>query len=349
MAIYENFFQTLGLCLRHRKEWFITMANAKITGLGAYIPEKVYDNAYMESIVDTNDEWIQRRTGIQERHISADNEYTTDMATKAAIKAIENAGLTPEDIDLIIVGTVTPDYFTPSCACVVQNNIGAVNAAAFDINSACTGFVTGLITAKQFIVSGMYKNVLVVCADVLRNATDYIDRATCILFGDAAGAAVLSATDEPGIITEAMGADGTGYKSITSLAIRDDDEELEQRISKRKETIRMAGQAVMKFAVKAMADASELVLEKAGLTMDDIALVVPHQANYRIVDSAIKRMGIGEDKVFLNLSKYGNTSGSCIPVALSQAVEQGRAKKGDKLILVGFGGGLTWGALIVQL
>ena len=332
-----------------RKAVELIMANAKITGLGAYIPEKVYDNAYMESIVDTNDEWITRRTGIKERHISSDDEYTTDMATKAAKKAINEAGITAEEIDLILIGTVTPDYFTPSCACVVQDNLGAVNAAAFDYNSACTGFVTGLIIAKQFIASGMYKNILVVCADVLSKATDYEDRATCILFGDAAGAAVVSATDEPGIIAEAMGADGTGHKSITSLAYRNDDEELEKRIGKNKDTIWMAGQAVMKFAVKAMADASELVLQKAGLTMDDIALVVPHQANYRIVDSAIKRMGIGKDKVFLNLEKYGNTSASCIPVALSQAVEAGKAKKGDKVILVGFGGGLTWGALIVQL
>lgn len=325
------------------------MANAKITGLGAYIPEKVYDNAYMESIVDTNDEWILRRTGIKERHISKDDEYTTDMAAKAAVKAIENAGIAAEDIDLIMIGTVTPDYFTPSCACVVQDKIGAVNAAAFDYNSACTGFVTGLIIAKQFIATGMYKNILVICADVLSKATDYKDRSTCVLFGDAAGAAVVSAGDEPGIIEAVMGADGSANKAITSLAFRNDEEELEQRVSKKKETIWMAGQAVMKFAVKAMADASALVLEKAGLTMDDIALVVPHQANYRIVDSAIKRMGIGKEKVFLNLEKYGNTSGSCIPVALTQAIELGKAKKGDKVILVGFGGGLTWGALIVEL
>lgn len=325
------------------------MANAKIVGLGAYIPEKVYDNAYMESIVDTNDEWITRRTGIKERHISADDEYTTDMATKASLKAMESAGITAEEIDLILLGTVTPDYFTPSCACVVQDNIGAVNAAAFDYNSACTGFVTGLIIAKQFIETGTYKNILVVCADALSKATDYKDRATCILFGDAAGAAIVSASEDTGIITTAMGADGSSHKAITSLAFRNDEEELEQRISKRKETIWMAGQAVMKFAVKAMADASELVLNKAGLTMDDIALVVPHQANYRIVDSAIKRMGISKDKVFLNLEQYGNTSASCIPVALTQAFEAGKVKSGDKVILVGFGGGLTWGALIVEL
>lgn len=325
------------------------MNYAKITGLGAYTPEKIYDNAYMESIVDTNDEWITRRTGIKERRISAENEYTTDIASKAAQKALENAGIKAEDIDLIILGTVTPDYFTPSCACVVQDNIGAVNAAAFDYNSACTGFVTGLIIAKQFIFSGMYKNILVICADVLSKATDYKDRATCVLFGDAAGAAVVSASDEPGIIAEVMGSEGSSHKAITSLAYRNDEEEIEKREGHRKDTIWMAGQSVMKFAVKAMADASELVLKKAGLTIEDIALVVPHQANYRIVDSAVKRMGIDKDKVFLTLQKYGNTSASCIPVALTEAVAEGRVKKGDKVILVGFGGGLTWGALIIEL
>lgn len=324
------------------------MMNAKISGIGAYIPEKVYDNAYMESIVDTTDEWIIRRTGIKERHISADNEYTSDMATIASKRAIENAGLTAEDIDLIILGTVTPDYFTPASACVVQNNLGAVNAAAFDYNAACSGFVTGLTIAQQFIKTGVYKHILVVCADVLSKATDYQDRATCVLFGDAAGAAVVSASEETGIIATDIGADGSGALAITSLAYRNDEEELEKRVSKRKDTLWMAGQAVMKFAVKAMADASEKVINQAGLTWDDVALVVPHQANYRIVDSAIKRMGIENDKVFLNLEKYGNTSASCIPVALSQAVEQGRIKKGDKVVLVGFGGGLTWGAALIE-
>lgn len=324
------------------------MANAKITGVGRYIPEKVLDNAYFESIVDTNDEWITRRTGIKERHVSAPDEYTTDMATKAAERAIKDAGITAEDLDLIILGSVTPDYFTPAGACVVQGNIGAVNAAAFDYNAACSGFITGLTIAKQFIENGTYKHILVICADVLSKATDYADRGTCILFGDAAGAAVVSASGETGIITTEIGADGTGAMAITQLAYRDDEEELDKRVSKNKETIWMAGQTVMKFAVKAMADASQKVLDKAGLTYDDIALVIPHQANYRIVDAAIKRMGITQDKVFLNLEKFGNTSASCIPSSLSQAVEQGRVKKGDKVILVGFGGGLTWGAALLE-
>ncbi len=323
------------------------MAYARIKGLGKYLPEKIYDNAYMESIVDTNDEWIVRRTGIKERRISADDEYTTDMAAKAAQAALKNAGMNAEEIDLIMLATVTPDYFTPSCACVVQHKIGAVNAAAFDYNTACSGFVSGLMIAKQFIENGAYKNILIVAADVLSKATDYKDRATCILFGDAAGAAVLSASDEPGIIEVEMGADGSGGDTLTMLAYRNDEEEIEKRVSGRKETIWMAGQSIMKFAVKAMADSSQRVLDKAGLDWSDISLVVPHQANYRIVDSAVKRMGISKDKIYYTLHKYGNTSASCIPVALCEAAEKGIVKKGDKIVLVGFGGGLTYAAAVL--
>lgn len=322
------------------------MTNAKIIGVGGYVPEKIYDNAYMESIVDTSNDWIIRRTGIETRHISEDNEYTSDMAIKASKKALENSGLKPEELDLVILATVTPDYFTPACACLVQKAIGAVNAAAFDYNAACSAFVTGLSIAKQFIKAGTYKNVLVVCADTLSKATDYKDRATCVLFGDAAGAAVVSASEEPGIITETLGSDGD--LAITCLAYRNDEEEIEKRVSGNKNTIWMAGQSVMKFAVKAMADASEKAVKDAGLTWDDIDLVIPHQANYRIVDSAIKRMGVEKDKVYLTLHKYGNTSASCIPVALAEAAEEGRIKKGDKIVLVGFGGGLTWGAAVIE-
>ncbi len=325
------------------------MPNMIISGLGRYIPEKVYDNAYFENIVETNDEWITRRTGIKERHISSEDEYTTDLATKAAIDAIKNSGLTIEDIDLVMVATVTPDYFTPCCACIVQNNIGAVNAAAFDFNAACSSFITGMVMAEQFIKNGTYKNILVICADVLSKVTDYTDRSTCVLFGDAAGAAVFSASDSGmGVISYEIGADGAGANYITSLAVKEDSDELKKRLAGRKETIWMAGQPVMKFAVKTMADSTNRVIEKAGLTYDDIKLVVPHQANYRIVDSAITRMGIDRDKVLLTLEKYGNTSASCIPSALFEAVETGLVKRGDKVVVVGFGGGLTWGAAVFE-
>ena len=325
------------------------MPNMVIKGLGKYIPEKIYDNAYFESIVDTNDEWITRRTGIKERHIAADNEYTTDLAVNAAKSAIEDAGIAPEDIDLVLLATVSPDYFTPCCACIVQDKIGAVNAAAFDFNAACSSFITGMVMAEQFIKNGTYKNVLLVCADALSKVTDYEDRATCVLFGDAAGAVVLSADDNGGkMLSYEIGADGSGAMNITSLAVRDDAEELEKRVSGRKETIWMAGQQVMKFAVKTMADATGRVLEKAGLTYDDIKLIVPHQANYRIVDSALARMGVGKDKVVLTLEKYGNTSSSCVPIALKEAIETGMVKRGDKVVVVGFGGGLTWAAAVFE-
>mgnify|MGYP004589928369 CR=1 FL=1 len=325
------------------------MKYAEICGMGYYVPEKVYDNDYMESIVETNDEWIVQRTGIKERHICEDGQYTTDIATIAAKNALEDAKMSAEEVELIILATVTPDYFTPSCACVVQKNIGAENAAAFDINAACSGFVTALTIAKQFIESGQYKNILVIGSDALSKATDYKDRGTCILFGDAAGAAVVKASDKNGILATEIGAKGADGDKLTSLAYREDEEETEKRVSKNKSTIWMAGAEVMKFAVKTMEKAARKVVEGAGLTFDDIDLVVPHQANKRIIDGALKRLGIGEEKVFINLEKYGNTSSASIPVALCEAIEQKRAKKGDKIVIVGFGGGLTWGAALLEL
>lgn len=325
------------------------MKYAEICGMGYYVPEKVYDNDYMESIVETNDEWIVQRTGIKERHICEDGQYTTDIATIAAKNALKDAKMSAEEVELIILATVTPDYFTPSCACVVQKNIGAENAAAFDINAACSGFVTALTIAKQFIESGQYKNILVIGSDALSKATDYKDRGTCILFGDAAGAAVVKASDKNSILATEIGAKGADGDKLTSLAYREDGEETEKRVSKNKSTIWMAGAEVMKFAVKTMEKAARKVVEGAGLTFDDIDLVVPHQANKRIIDGALKRLDIGEEKVFINLEKYGNTSSASIPVALCEAIEQKRAKKGDKIVIVGFGGGLTWGAALLEL
>lgn len=322
---------------------------AKIIGIGAFVPERVLDNAYMESIVETNDEWIVQRTGIKERHVCADDIYTTDIAAEAAKRAMENAKITAEELDLIIVATVTPDYFTPSCACVVQKNIGAENVAAFDINAACSGFVTGLTVAKQFIENGTYKKIMVIGSDALSKATDYKDRGTCILFGDAAGAVILAESDKSGIIATEIGAKGADGDKLTSLAYRDDEAENEKRVSGKKSTVWMAGSEVMKFAVKTMEKAAVKVLEKAGMTFDDVDLIVPHQANRRIIDGAAKRMGVPSEKIFVNLEKYGNTSSASIPVALCEAVEAGRAKPGDKVIIVGFGGGLTWGAALLEL
>lgn len=325
------------------------MKYARIKGMGYYVPEKIYDNAYMESIVETNDEWIMQRTGIRERHICEENQYTTDIATEAAKNALKDAGVLAEELELIILATVTPDYFTPSCACVVQKNLGAENAAAFDINAACSGFVTALTIAKQFIECGQYKKIMVIGADALSKATDYKDRGTCILFGDAAGAVIIEAADKNGILSTDIGARGEDGDKLTSLAYRNDEAEIEKRVSGDRSTVWMAGAEVMKFAVKTMEKAARTVLEKANLTFDDIDLIVPHQANRRIIDGAAKRMGISEEKLFINLDKYGNTSSASIPVALCEAVLDGRAKKGDKVIIVGFGGGLTWGAALLEL
>ena len=320
---------------------------SKIIGLGFYAPEKIYDNEYMESIVDTNDEWITKRTGIKERHICAENEYTSDLATQAAKRALEDAKVDASEIDLIILTTVTPDYFTPSTACVIQKNIGADNAAAFDLNAACSGFVTALTVASQFIDNGTYKKVLVVSGDALSRATDYKDRGTCVLFGDGAGAAVIS-NEGNGILSTWIGANGKGGDVLTSLAYRNSEEELEKRVSKDKNTIWMAGSEVMKFAVKIMAEATLKVIEDAGLTLDDIDIIIPHQANQRIVDSAAKRIGISADCVYVNVDRYGNTSGASIPIALCEARDKGLLKHGDKAVLVGFGGGLTWGAALIE-
>lgn len=319
----------------------------RIAGLGYYAPEKIYDNAYMESIVDTSDEWIVQRTGIKERHIAKENEFTSDLAAEAARRALADAKIPAEELELIIVGTVTPDYFTPSTACVVQKLLGAKNAAAFDINAACSGFVTGLTVAEQFLKGGVYKNALVVCADVLSKATDYADRSTCVLFGDGAGAAVLTADGE-GILSTWIGADGTGGEKLTSLAYREDEAELEKRVSKRKNTVSMAGGEVMKFAVKIMAKAADKVVADAGLMWDDINLIVPHQANLRIIDSAAKRLGISTDRMYINVDRYANTSAASIPIALCEARDKGLVKHGDRVVLVGFGGGLTWGACVIE-
>lgn len=322
--------------------------NSRIIGMGAYAPEKVYTNKDMENFVETNDEWILQRTGIQQRHIAAEDEYTSDLATKAAKRALENAKLTAEDIDLIIVATVTPDCFTPSCACIVQKNIEAKNAAAFDINAACSGFVTGTVIAKQFIQTGSYKRVMVIGADALSKATDYADRGTCILFGDAAGAVIYEASDDAGVISTDIGANGKDGNKLTSFAYRQDEEELEKRVTKNLNYIRMDGSEVMKFAVRAMTKASQTVCKEANITLDDVGLIIPHQANIRIIESAAKFLKVDMNKIFVNVHKYGNTSSASIPVAMCEAAEEGKLKRGDKFVIVGFGGGLTWGAALIE-
>lgn len=323
---------------------------AKIAGVGKYLPEKVLDNAYFESIVDTSDEWITKRVGVKERRMSDENTFTSDLAAKAAENALRDADMTAEDIDLIIVASVSPEMYTPSCACRVQSLIGAKKAAAFDLNAACSGFIFAAATASQFIGSGMYKNVLVIGADTLTKITEYKDRSTCVLFGDGAGAAVFTATEEKtGILGSILGADGDSGNLLTICGLKVSEEDKERRPYGNYSTIWMDGQGVFKFAVKTMESATVEVVEKAGCSMDDVKLVIPHQANYRIIEGARKRLKLDTDRVFFNVEKYGNMSAACVPVALCEAIEEGRVHKGDKLVIVGFGGGLTWGSALIEL
>ncbi|MBE7030871.1 MAG: ketoacyl-ACP synthase III [Ruminococcaceae bacterium] len=321
-----------------------------IAGLGSYLPEKVYTNADMERMVETNDEWITQRTGIKERHIAREDEFTSDLATVAANRALEDAGMSAEEIDLIIVATVSPDMHSPSVAALVGNNIGATKTAAFDINVACSGFVTAMSVADQFIRTGFYRNILIIGADTLSKITDYNDRATCILFGDGAGAAVLTASKgEGGVLATLNGADCSGADKIYCDGLRDPKwcgEEKAQTHKRR--SLWMNGSEVMKFAVRIMSNATKKVLEKAGLTTADIDHLIPHQANMRIIEGARKRLEVAPERLFVNLDQVGNMSGASIPVAMCQAYQQGRFTKGDVIAIVGFGAGLTWAAAAIE-
>ncbi|AWB44254.1 3-oxoacyl-ACP synthase [Paenibacillus sp. CAA11] len=316
-----------------------------IIGTGKYVPEKVLTNADLEKIVETSDEWIVSRTGIRERHIAAPEEATSDLAYQAALKALDSAGLAPEDLELIIVATVTPDTFFPSTACILQDKLGAKKAAAFDLSAACSGFVYSLATANNFIGSGMYNNALVIGADTLSRITDYNDRNTCVLFGDGAGAVVLGPVPEGrGFKSFDLGAEGAGGNLLKLEAGGSRLPSSEDTVKEGKHYIYMNGREVFKFAVRVMGAATDEVLRKAGLAKEDIDLFVPHQANIRIIQSAMQRLNLPEEKCVINVDKYANTSAASIPLALVEAAEEGRIQEGDKVLLVGFGGGLTWGA-----
>ncbi len=306
--------------------------NAGVLGIGRFLPEKILTNFDLEKIVDTNDEWIRTRTGIEERRIADDATNTSDMAYAAALKALEDAKLTAEDIDLIIVATVTPDAPFPSVACIIQERLGASKAAAMDLGAACAGFMYGMVTAKQFIESGTYKHVLVVGTEKLSKITDWKDRNTAVLFGDGAGAVVMGQVSEGrGVLSFELGADGTGAKHLYQ-----------------DEYIIMNGREVFKFAVRQMAESSVNVIEKAGLQKEDVDFLIPHQANIRIMEASRQRLGLPEEKMSKTIKKYGNTSSSSIPIALAEEVEAGKIKDDDVIIMVGFGGGLTWGAIALR-
>ncbi|MBW4080856.1 beta-ketoacyl-ACP synthase III [Paenibacillus sp. S150] len=319
-----------------------------IIGTGKYVPEKILTNSDLEKIVETNDEWIVSRTGIRERHIAAPHEATSDLAYEAALRALDSAGMKAEDLDLIIIATVTPDSAFPSTACILQDKLGAKGAAAFDLSAACSGFVYSLATATGFIQNGMYNNALIIGADTLSRITDYTDRNTCVLFGDGAGAVILGEVPEGrGFQSFDLGAEGSGGNLLKMEAGGSRLPASRQTVEEKKHFIYMNGREVFKFAVRVMGTATERVLTKAGITKENIDLFVPHQANIRIIQSAMQRLDLPPEKCIINVDKYANTSAASIPLALVEAAEEGRMKEGDTVLMVGFGGGLTWGASVL--
>jgi 3-oxoacyl-[acyl-carrier-protein] synthase-3 len=322
---------------------------AGIISIGSVVPDEVLSNAELEKIVDTTDEWIRNMTGISERRKAADGEATSDYATRAAQIALDRAGLAAADIDLIIVATVTGDMPFPSTASIVQEALGAEGVPAFDLSAGCSGWVYGLATANAFVVSGMYERVMVIGADLLTRVTNWTDRGTCILFGDGAGAAVVAPVDEPyGMMEFELGSDGSGAEVLKIPAGGSRNPCTHADIDEHRNKIYMEGREVFKFAVKIQGEATERVLAKCGLTTADVGMVVPHQANIRIIDSAVQRLGLPPDKFFVNLQKYGNTSAASIPIAIDEALQAGKIKKGDIVVAVGFGAGLTWAAGVMK-
>ncbi|NQX65721.1 ketoacyl-ACP synthase III [Paenibacillus alba] len=316
-----------------------------VLGTGKYVPERILTNQELETMVETNDEWIVSRTGIRERRIAAEGQATSDLCYEASLLAMASAGITADQLDLIIVATITPDMSFPSTACVLQEKLGAKKAAAFDLSAACSGFVYGLANASNFIATGTYKYALVIGADCLSRITDYTDRNTCILFGDGAGAVVIGEVPEHrGFKSFELGADGTGGPLLKIEGGGSRNPASQNSIDQRLHYIYMAGAEVFKFAVRIMGNAADEALRKAGWEKADIDLLVPHQANMRIIQASLNRLELTDDKCMINLDKYGNMSAASIPVALAEAAEQGRLNEGDRIVLVGFGGGLTWGA-----
>jgi len=322
---------------------------AGIVSVGSAVPDGVLTNFDLEKMVDTSDEWIRTMTGIVERRIASENEATSDFALKAARVALDRAGLEPKDIDLIILATFTGDSPLPATACLVQNALGCENTPAFDLAAGCSGFVYALSAANAFVRSGSYKRVLVIGADLVTKVTNWSDRATCILFGDGAGAAVVAPVDEgAGFLAFELGADGSGAHALNIPTGGSRSPLTSEDIEAHRDKIFMEGREVFKFAVKIQGEATERVLAKCGMTTADVDLIVPHQANTRIIESAVNRLGLPPDRFFVNLQKYGNTSAGSIPIALDEAVGEGKIKKGDTVVTVGFGAGLTWAASVMK-
>lgn len=325
------------------------MPRAHIVGWGKYVPSRILTNDDLSRMVDTSDEWIVTRTGIRERHLAEGRETTATMAVQAACRALDGAGIGPEKVDLIIVATATPDYLFPATACLVQDALGAARAGAFDLAAGCTGFVYALGVAAAMIESGAVQTALVIGAETLSRITDWTDRNTCVLFGDGAGAVLLQAGPEGGgVLATVLGADGSGAELLMLPAGGSRHPASHRTVSERLHFIKMQGRDVFKFAVRVIPTATREVLHRSGLSIDDVALLIPHQANGRIIESSVRELKIPPEKVYNNLERYGNTSAASIPIALCEAVEEGRLKMGDLVICVGFGAGLTWGAVALR-
>lgn len=325
--------------------------HAVITGIGSAVPDRILTNADLEKIVDTSDEWITQRTGIRERRIVSDGESTADLATASSLEALADAGLAAADLDLIICSTVTPDLPFPATACFVQDRIGAKNVPAFDISAACSGFIYELMIARQFIENGTYQRILIVAADALSRVTDYTDRGSCILFGDAGGAAVVEATDQAdrGVIYTVMHADGAGWDFIHIPAGGARKPASVETVQAHEHYMHLRGRDVYRFAVEKMQWLLGDCMAKCNLTVDQIDLVIPHQVNLRIIKSAAEKFNFPMEKVYINIDRYGNTSGASIPLALVEAREKGLVSEGSTVVMVAFGAGLTWAGAVIKL
>lgn len=327
----------------------MTRYHACIRGLGAYVPEKVLTNFDLEKMVDTSDEWIRTRTGIQTRRIAEKGQSASDIAVPACREALKNAGISAQELDLIIVATITPDMFFPSTACGIQNKLGAAKCGAFDIAAACSGFPYALAVANAFIVSGIYKNILVVGSEVLSGFIDWSDRSTCVLFGDGAGAAVVSRSEAGhGVLNCILGADGSMGDLLKIPGGGSANPPTVETVQAKLHTLQMQGSEVFKVAVRTMDQAVRDLIAQAGLKLDDIKILIPHQANMRILQAVAERLELSMDRVFINVEKYGNMSSASTVVALYEAEKAGRIKKGDYVVLVAFGGGLTWASTLIK-
>lgn len=325
------------------------MQSIGIKGMGYYVPENVFTNFDFEKIIDTSDEWIRTRTGIIERRFASKEQATSDLATEASLKAIKNAKINKEDVDMIILATTTADYIAQGAACIVQNKLGLKKIPCFDLNAACTGFIYGLEVAYSLVKSGLYKNILVIGAETLSRIVDMQNRNTCVLFGDGAAAAIIGEVEKGyGFLGFSIGAEGEDNMILKVPAGGSKKPNNEETIKNRENFVIMKGQDVFKFAVSTLPKVTSDALEKAKLKVNDLSMVFPHQANLRIIESAAKRMKFPLEKFYMNLSRYGNTSSASVGIALGEAIEKGLVKKGDNIALTGFGGGLTYGSTIIK-